>query len=95
MLECRCYGQHSHENESRAEISRREHSYEPFSSSIRHARINSTVRVLFKTPLIFPRINGPNVTLTPSSNIGGSRPNREIKSHVYAKRQIQVEIFSE
>ena len=26
---------------------------------IRHARINGTVRVLFKTRLIFPRINGP------------------------------------
>ena len=27
---------------------------------MRHARINGTVRVLFKTRLICPRINGPN-----------------------------------
>ena len=30
---------------------------------MRHARINGTVRVLFKTRLIFPRINGPDVVL--------------------------------
>ena len=31
-------------------------------TALRHARINGTVRVLFKTRLIFPRINGPNVS---------------------------------
>ena len=44
--------------ESRTEIRR-----EPFIRAVlildRHARINGTVRVLFKTRLIFPRINGP------------------------------------
>ena len=37
------------------------HLYELFLSEIRHARINGTVSVLFKTRLIFPRINGPIV----------------------------------
>ena len=32
---------------------------------ITHARINGTVRVLFKTRLIFPRINGPTVSHVP------------------------------
>ena len=47
MLDCRCYGQHLHENESRTEIR-----LEPFIRA---------VLVLDKTRLIFPRINGPNV----------------------------------
>ena len=32
---------------------------ELFSSYIRHARTNGTIRLLCKTRLIFPRINGP------------------------------------
>ena len=57
MLDCRCYGQHSHKNKSRTEIRR-----EPF---VRRAfvldktcLINGAVRII----LYFPCINGPNVT---------------------------------
>ena len=51
--------EHSHENESRTEIRRA-----PFIRAVlvldkTYARINGTVRVLFKTRLIFNRINGP------------------------------------
>ena len=39
------------------------HLYELFSSYIRHARINGTVSVLFKTRVMFLRIIGPIVAL--------------------------------
>ena len=61
MLDCRCYGQHSHQNESRTEIRLEPYLYELFSSKIRPARTSGTVRVLCKTRLIFPRINGPSM----------------------------------
>ena len=47
-LDCRCYGQHSHENKSRTVLDKT-YSYKWFCC------------ILCKTQLIFLRINGPNV----------------------------------
>ena len=67
-LDCRCYGQHLHENESRTEIR-----CEPFVRAVLvldktcsykwySLRLIILRRVLCKTRLSFPRINGPNVS---------------------------------
>ena len=56
MLDCRCYGQHSRENESRTEIGR-----EPFIRAV--FVLDKTCPYKWSSSrLIFPRINGPIVT---------------------------------
>ena len=56
MLDCRCYGQHSRENESRTEIRR-----EPFIRAV--FVLDKTCSYKWSSSrLIFPRINGLNVT---------------------------------
>ena len=54
-LDCRCYGQHSHENESRTEIRR-----EQFKRAV--VVLDKTFSYKwYSSRLIFPRINGPNL----------------------------------
>ena len=64
VLDCRCYGQHSYENESRTEIRT-----EPFiravfvldkTCSYNFARIMVQFASYLRHVLFFPRINGPN-----------------------------------
>ena len=58
VLDCRCYGQHSHENESRTEIRS-----EPFIRAVfvldKTCSYDATFRVLFKTRLIFSSYKWP------------------------------------
>ena len=56
MLDCRCYGQHSHEKESRTETRS-----EPFIPAVFVFDKTCPYKWYIKTRLVFPRINGPNV----------------------------------
>ena len=55
LVGCRCYGQHSHENESRTEIRR-----EPFIRAVLVLDKTCSYK-WYSSRLIFPLINGPNV----------------------------------
>ena len=55
LVGCRCYGQHSHENESRTEIRR-----EPFIRAVLVLDKTCSYK-WYSSRLIFPRINGPNI----------------------------------
>ena len=76
MLDCRCYGQHSHENESKTEIRR-----EPLIRAVLVLDKTCSYK-WYSSRLIFRRTNGPIMSLYARRHIRSCR-----NIDVYAKCQ--------